>query len=205
MSDPQTTQLPGCEALFRAYFYAWYDESAVQRHPDRVRSDIEEYDLPVPVSGDALRALQGPTPEAAAERIEAMTRAATMDLARLFDCCLPVNRQWLRAVDAGLDRAEIGRLIHASDPRDFSNTFLLLTCEIGALLGRVLEQQERRLRWLYESPYWESALFDPLTATRINVFHWAMRRMSEDGVDVGLEQKVRAGLERLRAGPATDA
>ena len=56
----------------------------------------------------------------------------------------------------------------------------------------MLQALEPRLSWLYDWPYWESALYDQETRSRINVFHWAVKKMSEYGVEDGLTDKLNA-------------
>lgn len=47
-----------------------------------------------------------------------------------------------------------------------------------------------RLEWCYEYPYWESSLFAPKTGTVIPPFHFAVKKMSEYGVDDGFVAKL---------------
>ena len=79
----------------------------------------------------------------------------------------------------------------------FNNDYLVLCCELGSVIGTVMQGLEPRLTWLYDSPYWESALYDPQTGSRLNVFFWAVKRMSEHGPDDSIADKIRRSLELL--------
>jgi hypothetical protein len=67
------------------------------------------------------------------------------------------------------------------------------------VLGEVLRQELSELVWLYDMPYWESALFYGATGSRVNVFQWAVKKMSEYGVDDGFGAKVGACVNLLRS------
>ena len=49
-------------------------------------------------------------------------------------------------------------------------------------------------------PYWESALYDQRSGTRINVFHLAIKKFSEYGVDAGFQAKAKMCIEMVRDG-----
>jgi hypothetical protein len=51
--------------------------------------------------------------------------------------------------------------------------------------------------WRLDWPYWDSCLFDPKTGTVIAVFHWAIKKLSEYGVDDGYAAKTKACLQFL--------
>jgi hypothetical protein len=51
--------------------------------------------------------------------------------------------------------------------------------------------------WYLEWPYWDSAPYDPVSGFLIPVFHWAIKKMSDYGVDDGFRTKVKACLQVL--------
>ena len=196
MSEP--TLLPDGDALFRTFFYAWYDEAARARHPDRLRADVEEIEfpdgaervLPCPLSVEQRVTVE--------QRLRDITEAAVKDLGPLLGARPPFTTVWLEAFDAHFDRTAVNRAIQTSNARDYTNGYLLLCCETGALLGRLLQQFEPCLQWAPDWPYWESALFDPQSGAVINPFHWAVRRMSEQGADDPLAAKVASCVAWLQ-------
>ena len=63
-----------------------------------------------------------------------------------------------------------------------------------------MREAEPQLEWLADWPYWESALLDVPSGYRINVFHWAIKRFSEYGLEDGYRAKVAKCLEMVRDG-----
>lgn len=110
-----------------------------------------------------------------------------------------VSPDWIDAVDRHFTRTRIRKLLERSDPADFSNEYLVVCCQLTAILGRVLTQASPRLVWVPEWPYWETFLFDEKLGERTNLFYWAIRKLSEDGVDVPLAEKCRVTLRRMEA------
>jgi hypothetical protein len=71
-------------------------------------------------------------------------------------------------------------------------------CELGVATGEVLRQQLPELVWVHEWPYWESALLDPGSGVKANVFYWALRKFAEEGVDEGYASKIGALVNAIR-------
>lgn len=184
-------ELPACDPLFREYFAPWYSKDELDRRMgEETRPDLEQLGVS---QTDALK-LSPVTEEVAlgvARRIAAMIDAARKDLKALLKMTGEPSMEWLSAFDAHFGKQEILDLIIASSPEEFGNDYLVLCCEAGALLGAVLQELEPRLQWIYDSPYWESALYDGQTSLRLNVFHWVIRRMSDPGLNDGLADRVR--------------
>ncbi|MEO6910409.1 MAG: hypothetical protein ABI158_05745 [Edaphobacter sp.] len=193
-------ELPTCNPLFREYFAGWYSKEETERRADReTRPDIETLGLTLeqvkeqsPVTADVGLGV--------AQRIAAMLDAARKDWKGLLKVTGEPSMEWLSAFDAHFDKQEILDLIIASSPEEFGNDYLVLCCEAGAVLGAVLQEAEPRLQWVYDSPYWESALYDEQTGTQLNVFHWVIRRMSDPGLDDGLADRVRRYVGLIRQG-----
>jgi hypothetical protein len=141
------------------------------------------------------------TPEGHAlveEMIERMIGAVRCDWPKAYGVSEPLSLEWVVAFDGCHDRQEISKLIDESDPSDFANDYLVSCCLFGAAMGAVFLRLNPELEWLYDWPYWESAIFDSATGSRINVFHWAIKKMSEYGVDDGFAAKTWAVLEDLK-------
>ena len=58
-------------------------------------------------------------------------------------------------------------------------------------------QSRASLDWIIEWPYWESSLFDNKTGHVLAVFHWAIKKMSDYGIDDGFAAKTKACLQLL--------
>jgi hypothetical protein len=131
------------------------------------------------------------------EQIEVMTKAARSDWPRYLDVSGEIDVGWIDAFDRYYDRARIADLIQQSDACDFSNDYLVISCELGAALGYVFQTRLPRLIWHLESPYWESAILDPVSGYLVPVFHWAVGKMSEYSVDDGYVGKIETCLHLL--------
>lgn len=80
---------------------------------------------------------------------------------------------------------QVSSVIVNSDATDFSNEFIVLCCEFGAVIGYAMQALAPQLEWLCDWPYWESGLLDTESGYRINVFHWAIKKSSSYGIDDG--------------------
>jgi hypothetical protein len=193
-------ELPTCDPLFREYFAPWYNKEEQERRADReTRPDIEQ----LGVTLAEARELSPVTAEVSlgiAKRLGAMLDAAGKDWKKLLKVTGEPSIEWLSAFDAHFGKQEILDLIIASSPEEFGNDYLVLCCEAGAVLGAVLQETEPRLQWIYDSPYWESGLYDEQTGVRLNVFHWVIRRMSEPGLDDGLADRTLRYCSVIRQG-----
>jgi hypothetical protein len=107
---------------------------------------------------------------------------------------------WIEAFDDYWTATRVHALLGRSDPTNFANDLLVTSCEFGAVLGHVLREAVPRLDWLPDWPYWESGLLDVASGYRINVFHWAIKRFSEYGLEDGYGAKVGKCIELVRDG-----
>ncbi len=123
-------------------------------------------------------------------QISTMLRTAQTD----WSACLPlsgdVDITWLELIDSHYDTDRIAEVMDRSEPEDFSNELIVTVCQFGALLGHIMRQQEPRLEWIADWPYWESSLYDPVTGNIIPPFHWAIKKFSDYGVDDGFAEKI---------------
>jgi len=126
--------------------------------------------------------------------------AATDDWPNVVRVSGSPSMEWIDAFDRHYDRKRVAAVIAASNPADFDNELVILSCEFGAMLGKVLSDEAAELEWLYDWPYWESALYDPKHGMRINVFHWAIKKFSDYGVDDGFRAKVLQCRDLVRKG-----
>jgi hypothetical protein len=191
-------RLPWCDELFVKFFGPWHDDESRQRRGYKgTRPDLEqiaEPDAPL----DNVQILTAEGQSIAKNMIAKMFLAAKNDLPSYLAVREPVSLVWVDAFDKFYDRSKIQTLIDRSDPSKIGNDYLVVTCEFGVVLGEVLRQELPELLWLHDMPYWESALYFSGTGSRVNVFHWAVKKMSEYGVDDGFAAKVRACVNLLK-------
>jgi len=102
----------------------------------------------------------------------------------------------LEAVDKFFDRDKITELINSSDPKDYSNLYLVSVCEFGVMLGYLFNQIEG-FGWLYCQPYFHSIIVHTETGYGIPVFDWAVKKFSAYGVDDGFVAKFHVVLEEV--------
>ena len=185
--------LPDCDALFLRYFGPWLSEQDRQRRVyGATRPDVEHLSCPEKLDASDISPLAPESQTLAAQRIQEMFAAASEDWKRLLNVEGTPSLDWLREFDRYFQRRQIQRTINRSDSQQYDNDYLVLCCELGSVIGTVLQALEPHLSWLYDWPYWESALYDQKTRSRINVFHWAVKKMSGYGVEDGLIAKLDA-------------
>lgn len=184
--------IPHCDDLFLRYFDPWCDDSdRAQRGFEATRPDLLTTDInsPSPLTQEAQTEV--------AHRIETILKAAKGDFGRELNLSGEPDLHWIETIDQYYNRRRIKKLIDQSDPKDFSNEYLVICCEFGALIGHVLKTLQPRLQWYYEWPYWESDLRDPQTNSVIPPFHWAIKKISEYGVDDRFWEKIPMCISML--------
>ena len=184
-------ELPHCDTLFLRYFGPWLSEQDRKRRVySATRPDVEHLGCAAELKASDISSLTPESQTVAAQQIREMFVAAATDWKELLSVEGTPSLDWLRQFDRHFERRQIRKTIKRSDPQQYDNDYLVLCCELGAVIGTLLESREPRLSWLYDWPYWESALYDQETRARINVFHWAVKKMSEYGVEDGLVGKI---------------
>jgi hypothetical protein len=191
--------IPHCDDLYLKYFDRWCDdESRTRRGFAATRPDMLQYSSLTGISQADAGVFDEEGRSQILARIEAMKEAACADWPGYLSVTGKPDLNWIDAFDCYYDRDRICDILDHADPADFGNDYLVLCCEFGAMLGLVMQQLQPRLFWYPEWPYWESAILDPRTGNLIPTFHWAIKKMSEYGVDDGFAAKVRACLEILK-------
>lgn len=190
--------LPHCDTLFIKFLDPWYSADDRKRKQfEATRPDVltsHDY-VGVPVS--ELCVLNAEGAGEARARIDRMLTACRGDWPRYLDVKGDIDERWIAAFDEYYGRTRITEVIERSDPKDFSNDYLILVCEFGAALGCVFRRKQPALTWLHDWPYWESSLIDPRSGTIIPPFHWAVKKFSEYGVDDGFAEKIEMCLHLL--------
>jgi len=186
-------KIPDANVLFKKFFSAWYpeDERPVMPRPDMYQIeaykgeplDLEKIQYLKPGYLAEVKELVDITiPDAALNDFQHIIKASSLDL------------NVLDAVDKFYDRAKISALINESDPKDFSNSYLVTVCEFGAMLGYLFNQLEG-FGWLYSYPYFNSIIVHRKSGFAITVFDWAVKKFSEYGVEDGFVAKFHAAID----------
>ncbi len=184
--------LPHCDELFEKFCRPFYDpDNIVRRRYPATRPDLEtSWEPNTPV--EALHVVSSESQQQIALQLGRILASARGDWKTYLAIDHEPSLDWVERFDGYYDRAAIQRLIARSDPTDFGNDYLIVSIQFSAVLGTVLRKELPRLEWLYDWPYWEWALFDSVTGTRVNVFHWAVKKLSEYGVGDNYREKVLA-------------
>ncbi|MCA9648057.1 MAG: hypothetical protein H6718_32450 [Polyangiaceae bacterium] len=160
------------DELFKEFFWRWYKPLEREvRGRDALGDDVEplsgsgESRLPSYVRGNVLR------------QLARMTDAARQDQASYLPPNGELGFEWLRAFEEHYSVREAQNLVVAADAENSTNDFVVLVCELGAVVGALLSQAEG-LEWVPEAPYWESYLVDRERALVVRPFAAALRFMS---------------------------
>jgi hypothetical protein len=185
-------KLPHCDKLFEQFFGPWHDEESFKRRGYKAtRPDLETL-FKRGTPSERVQVLDSEGQGTVHRMVATMVEAATSDWPAYLGVSGSVSLDWIAAFDSYYTRKKIKEVLDRSDPSQFDNEYLVAICEFGAVLGEVLLKESSDLDWLYDWPYWESALYHGRSGTRVNVFHWAVKKMSEYGVDDGLAEKIQA-------------
>jgi hypothetical protein len=197
MSSPS---LPDCDDVFAKYFAPWYREHDFEaRRHAATRPDVEGWAEPNTPPA-AASGLSDDGRQAAAQHITGMFEAAQRDWPSYLAVTGAPSLAWVEAFDDYWTATRVQELLSRSDPADFANDLVVTVCEFGAVLGHVMREAAPQLEWLPDWPYWESGLLDVPSGYRINVFHWAIKRFSEYGLEDGYGAKVGQCIALVRGG-----
>lgn len=197
--------LPTAEELFDTFFAPWHPPEEHEDGNVWLRPDFEEIELP---PGAHIRVLDRLTPEgraAAGARVAGMERAAREDWPALLGVSGEPGPAWLEAFDRWATEERVAELLKTARPEQSANPILVLACEAGALTGGLLLRAHPGMQWLVDWPYWNSAVFDLNTRTRLHVFAWAVRRFAAGGAETPLLARYETALKLLRGGPPDPA
>jgi len=187
-------KLPHCDDLFVKFFSLWYpseDRPKITRPDMFVISGFEGKTLDL----DDLQYLPDELLNKTKNQISTITNAALQDYQNIIKSDR-LDFNVLDAVDKFYDRQKIAEIIKLSDPKDFSNLYLVSVCEFGATLGQLFNNLDG-FGWLYSYPYFHSIIVHQETGFGITVFDWAIKKFSEYGVDDGFVAKLHAAVEGI--------
>jgi hypothetical protein len=179
-------QLPDCNDLYVKYVHKWDD------NPEHKILIVKPDMLQLLKPGTGFSTLVDSTNKAHVQikhQIEEMISASKQDLQELakfneFDL------ETIDKLDKAIDRQYIKDIIDASDVNDDSNQYLISIVEFGCALAETMENEIGGFVWVYDYPYWESTLVHKKTGFEVPVFHWAIKKYSDYGVDDGFKAKI---------------
>jgi hypothetical protein len=187
-------KIPHCDDLFVKYFSPWFTS---EDRPKMTRPDMYMISGFEGITLD-LENLQYLPYELLAEtkiQISTMTKTALQDYQNIIKSD-KLDFNVLDAVDKFYNRQKIAEIIKLSDPKYFSNLYLISVCEFGTTLGHLFKKLDG-FDWLYSFPYFHSIIVHKETGFGITVFDWAVKKFSEYGVDDGFVAKFHAAIEEI--------
>ena len=180
--------LPDCNDLYVKYVHKWDDNpehTILIVKPDMLQSFNPDTDFSTLVDSTDEGYLE------IKQQIETMISASRQDLQELSKFTT-FNLDAIDKLDKAIDRQYIKDVIEASKVDDHSNPYLISIIEFGCALAETMENEIGGFVWLYDYPYWESTIVHKKTGFEIPVFHWAIKKFSDYGVDDGFKDKILA-------------
>jgi len=188
-------KLPHCDKLFASYLAPWYPDAYFRKTTRPDMFVISGYEGR-PLNLESLQYLSDDRLQIEKDQIDCMAVAALTDYQSISPSTT-FTLDLLNAVDQFYDRPKIANLIKQSDPKDFSNDYLVSVGQFGVMLGKLFEGIDG-FGWLYSQPYFNSIIVHAPTGFGITVFDWAVKKFSEYGVDDGFAAKFHAATEEVK-------
>jgi hypothetical protein len=188
-------KLPHCDKLFSKYLGPWYPEN---ERPKMTRPDM--YIISgfqgQPLDLTTIQYLPGPLLAQTKEQLDGMISVSLDDYQDIIESD-HLDLSVLDAVDKYYDRKKVEAIIKESDPKDFSNLYLVSVCEFGAMLGSLFAEKEG-FGWLYSDPYFYSIIVHRETGFGLPVFDWGVKKFCEYGIEDGFVAKFNAALSTIK-------
>jgi hypothetical protein len=190
--------LPPADNLFHTFFAPWYPQQKDGRV--RLQADLEQVEFPEGVHLDSLNNLNDEGRNLASRQLNSILQAGRSDIgAQIKLRGAQLNADYIKSIDAHFQPKVVESIIGQSDNTKYANPYLVVCCEIGAMVGEALRAQRPELQWVYDLPYWDSFLFDLNSKVKLNVFFWAVRRLSGEGDKQTLSEKMQSSLDFIKA------
>lgn len=194
MANPS---LPDCDPLFMKYFDRWYEaDDRTRKGFDATCPDVLSHKFKVGVTPSQICVWDAETQRKISAQIDRMADCAIADWRKDYGIENAVSIEGLEAFDLFFDAPTLLACLERSDPKDYSNEYVVICCELGAVLGKVLRTLRPDYEWVWDMPYWESFLYDPKTTDVFKVFHWAIKRLSGYGLEDGLVPKLEFAAQQ---------
>jgi hypothetical protein len=192
------TTLDHCDELFLRYFDRWYtDRDRQHRHFKATMPDMFTVKQLVGLDETLASPLTENGQAQVSKQITVIVDAARGDWPGYLAVKGEIDIHWVEAFDIHYDRKRVAEVVARSDEKDFSCDYIILCCEFGAVISHVMRALQPRLVWYLDWPYWDSKLLDPKTENVIPVFHWAIKKMSDYGVEDDFAKKIMHCLKIL--------
>jgi hypothetical protein len=196
----EAAELPRGDEVFLRFLDRWYSDADRARRAFRgIRPDAEVCAAPGTPAAGAAPGIDPERARSVLQMVKGLAEAAGRDWPTPSGAPA-LDLEWVDAFDRRWTRASVRELLERQDPAVYMNRVVVTCGELGAALGEVLLAMVPRCEWLAGSPYWESAVYDPRSGVRINVFDWAVRKLSEDAVDGSLATKVKGTAVLVESG-----
>ena len=147
-----------------------------------------------------ISAFAAETQDSIRKQLDRMVEASRGDWGRNFKIRGEPSIDWLKAFHRHWTPRRILELIDESSSEEDGNDYMVVCIELGAVLGRVMTQSCPDLKWVFDLPYWESWLYHGPTGTRVSVFSWAVKRMSDTAYEDNIAEKAQAAIQGLSDG-----
>lgn len=199
--------LPEAEWLFERFVAPHYPADGP---PGQLRADAEQGLFEPGASAAEACGLEPEVRTVVEEEFAEMRDAALGDLSEFLQSQgrdveerVAPSLEDIDAVDRFWTATELLALVGRAGGRGGDAAeYFLNAVELGIVLGEALCGLVPACRWLHDWPYWESAILHPPSGDVVNVFHWAVNRLSASGAGEGdtLVLKLNACAEQLKRG-----
>ena len=192
--------LPDMDKVFDRFFFPWYPEDEKKSFRKiKVKPDVQSWAEPE-TELSSIQFLKEEGIKKVDEMIQKMIYAASEDWKTYLGVDGEPDIDWVDKFDRYYDKKQVLLLLNKSKADNFTNDFIVTCCEFGAVLGKVLIDLNSGVGWLYDYPYWESSIYDPKTGSLINIFHWAIKKFSNYGIEDGYKPKLLACSQFIQKG-----
>lgn len=185
MPNEANTHSAEPDELFRRYFWGWYsEESRLHRRSEGLFPDSYQIpNIPVRPEGYASEYGKEPSDRWAAE-IEDFAATANDDFCRIIGTNPKDGIDSLGKIDEYFGRHAYEQFLAISKPEDQGNRYAVLCCLLGSYTGNLLIRESADLHWWVSGPMWDSQIVHHRTGMVAPVFHWAIRRLSEESSEL---------------------
>ena len=146
-------RLPHCDDLFLKFFDPWCSEADRRRRGfPATRPDMMQNESLVGFTEAQASPLPAGEQNQVRQQLDAILSAARRRWPDYLNVSSEVMLPWVDAFDRYWDRKRIQGMLRNSDPKDFSNDYVVTVCEFGSVLGHVMRGLQPRLVWYLERP-----------------------------------------------------
>ncbi len=173
--------------------------------PGQLRADAEQGLVAPGTRAAAACALEGELLAAVQEEFAEMREAAFGDVTEFLvqhhgasGEPATASLETIDALDQFWSLQELEALARRAGTAEQGAEYFLVCAELGIVLGEALRGLVPACEWLYDWPYWESAILHPPTGDVVNVFHWAVNKLSATAMGDTLVLKLESCASELK-------